>query len=115
MNILTEIIEIADSIMTELENQNFFDQFVFCDPLDLRREMEIQMQRNWEQEGDIHMTDSQFVELVEKVTKLGIEGTVNKAFEDGLIVMDSIDKNGEVLYKLNPDIKIIDLGDVSLN
>lgn len=115
MNILTEIIEVADNIMTTLEEQHFFEDFVFCDPLDLRREIEIQMQRNWEQTGNMYMSDNQFIELVEKVSKAGIDKTVLDAVEDGWLVMDSIDKNGEILYKLNPDLEIRNFGSIGLN
>ena len=62
MDILTEIIETVDSIMYELESNGFYEQYIFCDPIKLRREFEIQMQRNWEQLDDIHLLD-QIIEL----------------------------------------------------
>jgi hypothetical protein len=109
MDILSEIIETADNIMHELESNGFYEQYVFCDPFKLRRELEIQMQRNWEQLDDIHLSDEQFIEIVEKLTSEGIHKTFADMVMDGTIIMDSVNADGELLYKLNPEIDINDL------
>lgn len=109
MNILTEIVETADNIMSELDNSDFYEQYIFCDPFKLRRELEMQMQRNWEQIEDIHLSDEQLMEIIQKVTTEGVNKTFGEMVMDGTIVMDSVDQNGELLYKLNPEIDIDDL------
>ncbi len=109
MDILTEIIETADSIMNVLEEDGFYKQYVFCDPFKLRRELEIQMQRNWEQLEDIHLSDEQFMDIVHKLTSEGVHKTFSEMVMDGTIVMDSVNADGELLYKLNPEIDIDDL------
>jgi hypothetical protein len=109
MDILHEIIETADNIMNELEETDFYEQYIFCDPFKLRRELEIQMQRNWEQLDDIHLSDSQFLEVVERVTTEGINKTFADMVMDGTLIMDAVDSNGEIVYKLNPQIDIDDL------
>jgi hypothetical protein len=109
MNILTEIVETADNIMSELDNSDFYEQYIFCDPFKLRREFEMQMQRNWEQIEDIHLSDEQVMEIIQKVTTEGVNKTFGEMVMDGTIVMDSVDQNGELLYKLNPEIDIDDL------
>ena len=109
MDILHEIIETADNIMSDLEETDFYEQYIFCDPFKLRRELEIQMQRNWEQLDDIHLSDSQFLEVVQRVTEEGINKTFCDMVMDGTIVMDSVNAEGEILYKLNPEIDIDDL------
>lgn len=109
MNILTEIVETADNIMSELDNSDFYEQYIFCDPFKLRRELEMQMQRNWEQIEDIHLSDEQVMEIIQKVTTEGVNKTFGEMVMDGTIVMDSVDQNGELLYKLNPEIDIDDL------
>ena len=106
MDILHEIIETADNIMSELEETDFYEQYLFCDPFKLRRELEIQMQRNWEQLDDIHLSDEQFMDIVQKITTEGVHKTFGEMVMDGTIVMDSVDANGELLYKLNPEIDI---------
>jgi hypothetical protein len=109
MDILSEIIETADNIMHELESNGFYEQYIFCEPFKLRKELEIQMQRNWEQLNDIHLSDEQFLEIVEKLTSEGIHKTFADMVMDGTIVMDSVNADGELLYKLNPEIDIDDL------
>lgn len=109
MDILHEIVETADNIMSDLEETDFYEQYIFCDPFKLRRELEIQMQRNWEQLDDIHLSDSQFLEVVQRVTEEGINKTFGDMVMDGTIVMDSVNAEGEILYKLNPEIDIDDL------
>jgi hypothetical protein len=109
MDILTEIIETADNIMNKLEQEGFYDQYIFCEPFKLRRELEIQMQRNWEQLEDIYLSDEQFMEIIQRVTTEGITKTFSDMVMDGTIIMDSVDANGELLYKINPEIDIDDL------
>jgi hypothetical protein len=109
MDILHEIIETADNIMNELEHSDFYEQYIFCDPFKLRRELEMQMQRNWEQLEDIHLSDEQLMDIIYKVTSEGINKTFSDMVMDGTIVMDSVNADGELLYKLNPEIDIDDL------
>jgi hypothetical protein len=109
MDILSEIIETADNMMSELEASDFYEQYLFCDPFKLRREFEIQMQRNWEQVEDIYLTDDQFMDIVQKVTEEGINKTFGDMVMDGTLVMDSVNADGELIYKLNPEIDIDDL------
>ena len=109
MDILHEIIETADNIMSELEETDFYEQYLFCDPFKLRRELEIQMQRNWEQLDDIHLSDEQLMEVINKVTTEGINKTFGDMVMDGTLIMYSVDANGEILYKINPEIDIDDL------
>ena len=109
MDILHEIIETADNIMSELEETDFYEQYLFCDPFKLRRELEIQMQRNWEQLDDIHLSDEQLMEVINKVTTEGINKTFGDMVMDGTLIMDSVDANGEILYKINSEIDIDDL------
>lgn len=109
MNILTEIVETVDNIMEVLNAEGFYDDNIFCDPFKLRREFEIQMQRNWEQIDDMNLSDEQFLEIVQKITKEGVNKTFGEMVMDGTILMDSVDQNGELLYKLNSKIDINDL------
>jgi hypothetical protein len=109
MDILSEIIETVDNMMDTLNESGFYEQYIFCDPFKLRRELEIQMQRNWEQLDDMYLSDKQFTEIVEKLTTEGIHKTFADMVMDGTIVMDSVNADGELLYKLNPEIDIDDL------
>ena len=109
MDILSEIIETVDFMMNELQETGFYEQYIFCEPFKLRRELEIQMQRNWEQFDDIHLSDEQLLEIIRKVTEEGVNKTFSDMVMDGTIVMDSVNADGELLYKLNPEIDTDDL------
>lgn len=109
MNILTEIIETVDAIMDTLKDEGFYDTHIFCDPFNLRREFEIQMQRNWEQLDDMYLLDTQFLEIVKRIAAEGVYKTFGEMVMAGTIMMDSVDQNGELIYKLNPESGINDL------
>jgi hypothetical protein len=109
MDILHEIIETADNIMSELQETDFFEKYMFCDPFKLRRELEIQMQRNWEQLDDMYLNDEQFEEVIKRVTEEGINKTFAEMVMNGTMIMDSVNSDGELVYKLNPKVNINDL------
>ena len=46
------------------------------------------------------------MDIVQKITTEGVHKTFGEMVMDGTIVMDSVDQNGELLYKLNPEIDI---------
>lgn len=108
MNILTEITELADQILLELVEGGFFNENVFVDALELRRRMEIQMQYNWEQIEDIHLSENQLMDIIKEVHTDGIHRTFEKMYVDELLIADSINKDGEIIYKINPEIDIDD-------
>jgi len=49
------------------------------------------------------------MDIVQKVTEEGISKTFGDMVMDGTLIMDAVDSNGEILYKLNPEIDIDDL------
>ncbi len=108
MNILTEITELADQMLLELLETGFFNENVFVDALELKRKMEIQMQYNWEQIEDIHLSETQLIDIIKEVHREGIIKTMDTLYMDEILVADSIDKDGEIVYKLNPEINIDD-------
>ena len=97
MDILHEIIETADNIMNELEHSDFYEQYIFCDPFKLRRELEMQMQRNWEQLEDIHLSDEQLMDIIYKVTSEGINKTFSFTGKTGCALLGTIEhKSGSL-------------------
>jgi hypothetical protein len=103
MDISNEIMETADSIMSRLEEYGFYEQHLYCDPFKLRTELELQMQFNFIQNDDMFITDEQFIAIVNKLTIDSIDNEISEMIIDGTIVMDSVDTNGEIVYKLNSD------------
>jgi hypothetical protein len=95
-------------MLLELLETGFFNENVFVDALELKRKMEIQMQYNWEQLEDIHLSEAQLIDIIKEVHKDGIVKTMDKLYMDELLVVDSINKDGELVYKLNPEKNIYD-------
>jgi hypothetical protein len=101
MNILTEIIETVDYMMEHFEKDGFYEQFIHCDRFKLRREFEIQMQRNWEQLENMQLSEEQMLEIISRVTSEAMDDAFNKMIMSGELTFDSVDSNGELLYRLN--------------
>jgi hypothetical protein len=103
MDISNEIMETADNIMGRLQEHGFYEQHLYCDPFKLRTELELQMQFNFIQNDDIFITDEQFIAIIDKLTIESIDNEISEMIIDGTITMDSVDTNGEIVYKLNSD------------
>lgn len=101
MDISNDIMETADNIMSRLEKNGFYEQHLYCNPFKLRTELELQMQLNFIQNEDIFITDAQFIAIVNKLTIDSIDNEISEMIIDGTIVMDSVDSNGEIVYRLN--------------
>ena len=108
MNILTEIVELADEIILELATTNFFKENPFVDSEKLQRKLEIQMQYNWEQLDDMHLSEKQMIDIIKEVHTEGVHRTINKMYMSELLIIDSVDKNGELVYKINPEKNLDD-------
>ena len=70
MDILSEIIEISNEIINTLEDNGFFEENIFIDSLPLKRALQIRMQRKWEQENEMILTDDEFIEVCEEVKNI---------------------------------------------
>ena len=105
MDILTEIIEVSDSIIGTLKETGFFDEHVFIDEIPLKRRLQENMQRKWEQEGQMLLTDKEFIEICNEVSGEAIGETLGNLVEKEALEM-SIDENGEINYSANPNFNI---------
>jgi hypothetical protein len=108
MNILTEITEMAEQILLELVENNFFNENIFVDALELKRKMEIQMQYNWEQLDNMHLSEEQLISIIKEVHRDGVHRVMNVMYQDELLIAESVDSNGELVYKVNPKINLDD-------
>jgi hypothetical protein len=105
MDILTEIIELSNSIIGTLKETGFFDEHVFIEEIPLKRKLRESMQRKWEQEGEILLTDTQFIEICNEVSGVAIGETLANLVDKEALEM-SIDTNGEINYSVNPNFNI---------
>jgi hypothetical protein len=102
MDILNEITEIATELVDTLAENGFFSEQPFISPSELRRELQINMQRKWEQDNDIFLSDDEFIELCSEITKDRISIALADLVSEGL-VQTSVNENGELVYNLPPN------------
>jgi hypothetical protein len=104
MDILSEIIELSTEMVNSLEEDGFFEEHQFIDRIPLKRALQIAMQRKWEQEDDMILTDEEFLEVCQSVSNNGIGKTIEDLVDKGALNL-SINKDGEILYSANKDYK----------
>jgi hypothetical protein len=110
MEILSEIIEVSDEMVNSLQEDGFFEEHQFIDRIPLKRALQIAMQRKWEQENDMILTDKQFLEVCQNVSNNGIGKTIEDLVDKGALNL-SVNKDGEILYSANKDYKFEDYED----
>jgi len=110
MDILNEIIEASNEMIDALEETDFFAETPFIDRIPLKRALQIAMQRKWEQEDDMILTDEEFLEVCQSVSNNGIGKTIEDLVDKGALNL-SINKDGEILYSANKDYKFEDYED----
>ena len=102
MDILSEIIEVSNQIIDTLEENDFFIENPFIDAQPLKRALQIRMQRKWEQEEEMFLTDEEFLDVCQSVSNNEIANTIESLVDKGALNM-SVDENGEILYSANKD------------
>jgi hypothetical protein len=107
MDILSEIIEASNHMIDALEETDFFVETPFIDRIPLKRALQIAMQRKWEQEDDMFLNDTEFLEVCQNVSKNSIGKTIEDLVDKGALNM-SINEDGEILYSANKDYKFED-------
>lgn len=108
MNILTEITELAEQILSGFVESGFFEEHAFIHPLELKRKMEIQMQYNWEQLDNMYLSEEQLIDIIGEVYRDGVRKALDIMYADELLIADSVNKDGELVYKINPKIDLDD-------
>ena len=110
MDILSEIIEVSNEIIDTLESGGFFIENPFIDRIPLKRALQIRMQRKWEQEGEMVLTDNEFLEVCQNVSNNEIGKTIEDLVDKGALNM-SVNEDGEILYSANKDFQFEDYED----
>jgi hypothetical protein len=99
MNILTEIIEASDEMVDALSIEGFFNEQSFIKPSDLRNELQIQMQRNWEQDDFLGLSDTQFEDICKMIVQDRIGIALSDLVQEGY-VQSAVNPDGEIVYSL---------------
>lgn len=108
MEILSEIVEISNELIDELDVSGFFEEHVFLERVPLKRKLQIAMQRKWEQENDMKLTDSEFLSVCNESIGDNIASTIGSLVDKGAVYMN-VNDEGEITYTANKDF---DLGKI---
>lgn len=110
MDILSEIIEASNQIIDTLEENDFFIENPFIDQQPLKRALQIRMQRKWEQEEEMFLTEDEFLDVCQSVSNNEIANTIESLVDKGALNM-SVSEDGEILYSANKDFDFDKLDD----
>ena len=97
MDILTEIIETSDNMVEVLKEDGFFDEQLLIRPSDLRVALQIKMQRKWEQENDMYLNDTEFLDVCNELMSENISKGLSDLIDSGHVEV-AVDPNGELVY-----------------
>jgi hypothetical protein len=110
MDILSEIIEVSNQLIDTLDENDFFIENPFIEQIPLKRALQIAMQRKWEQEEEMFLTDEEFLEVCQNVSNNEIANTIEALVDKGALNM-SVNEDGEILYSANKDFQFDKLDD----
>jgi hypothetical protein len=108
MQILTEIIEISNQMVDTLDENGFFYEHIFLERLPLKIALQEKMQRKWEQENEMILTDGEFLQVCNEVNADSIAKTIADLVEKGAVNV-SINESGEIIYSANKEFNTDEL------
>ena len=108
MDILNEIIEVSNQMIDTLDEHGFFEENVFIERLELKRNFQTAMQRKWEQEDNMFLTNTEFLKVCNNTMETNISTTIMDLVEQGALDM-SVNPDGEILYSNNKNFNFNNL------
>ena len=107
MQILSEIVEISNEIIDSLDEQGFFDEIQnpFVERLPLKRFLQNKMQRKWEEQNEMLLTEDEFIECVQSIQKDSISNALESLVDRGALNM-GVSTDGEIVYSANKDFDL---------
>lgn len=102
MNILSEIIEKSEDIIALLDSNGFFDKNIFCPKCRLKIELQIRMQRKWEQENEINLSTTEFEQVIREINREELSEALFDLVDKKILKL-SVNTEGELTYSLNND------------
>lgn len=111
MNILSEIVEKSNDIIALLDSNGFFDKNIFCPKIRLKIELQIRMQRKWEQENEMHLSTIEFEQIISEISREELSETLFDLVDKKILKL-SVNSSGELMYSVNNDsVHIITKGE----
>lgn len=105
MDFKYEVVELANGIIDTLRENKFFEETPFVGEPELLQKLKENMQLKWETNGEMLLTDSEFIEACNKVMHESLTDTLGELLDKEAIEM-SIGEDGEIYYSANPDFNI---------
>jgi hypothetical protein len=103
-----EVVELANGIIETLHENKFFEETPFVGETELLQKLKENMQRKWETNGEMLLTDNEFIETCNEVMHESLTDTLGTLLDKEAIEM-SIGADGEIYYSANPDFDIDNL------
>ena len=97
-----DILRLADGIIDTLKNNEFFEEHPFVGERELTKLLKQKMQTKWETEGEMLLTDKEFIETCNEVMHQSLNDTISGLLDKGALQM-SIGKGGDIYYSANPN------------
>jgi len=105
MDFKYEVVELANSIVDTLRDNKFFEDTPFVGEPELLQKLKENMQRKWETEHQMLLTDNEFIETCNEVMHESLTDTLGTLLDKEAIEM-SIGADGEIYYSANPNFNI---------
>jgi hypothetical protein len=100
-----EVVELANGIIDTLRENKFFEETPFVGETELLQKLKENMQRKWETDGEMLLTDNEFIETCNEVMHESLTDTLGTLLDKEAIEM-SIGADGEIYYSANSDFNI---------
>ena len=91
-----------------LDENGFFYEHIFLERLPLKIALQEKMQRKWEQENEMILTDGEFLQVCNEVNADSIAKTIADLVEKGAVNV-SINESGEIIYSANKEFNTDEL------
>lgn len=102
MNILWEISEKSNDLITLLDNNGFFDKPQtkhFCPKARLRVELELKMKEKWDSVRNFNLTNNEFEHIIRTIIQEEVSETLYELLDNNTISM-SVNDKGRIVYSL---------------
>ena len=100
-----KIVRIADGIIDTLKKNEFFEEHPFVGETELSQRLKEKMQVKWKSEGELLLTDKEFLETCNEIFHESLTETIGSLIDKDALKM-SVGEDGEIYYSANPDFDL---------
>lgn len=96
---------LANQMVDSLRETEFFKENIFVDAHDLSNKLIEKMDVKLETDGEMMLTESEFIEAVKEVHQAKVDETLNGLLDKGAVSM-GVNMNGDIIYKQDPNLNV---------